>query len=191
MTHYERLKKKRLGDLLVDEGLVGKDAMIAALHEQQVSGQLLSEVLLKGEHLSEYLLARTLVEQQQMPYIDLACYALHKDLIKEFAAGFLHKNSVVPLENFGGRIAFAVQEIPNPNVIERLKVHSPNGLFFFVALASDVKRCLQEFAPLEGKERLVVAKQTLGEDTGEDRAWQSLFDAANESVIAELSDEED
>ena len=54
-----------------------------------------------------------------------------------------------------------------------------------------MKRCLQEFAPLEGKERLVVAKQTLGEDTGEDRAWQSLFDAANESVIAGLSDEED
>ncbi len=190
MTHYARLKKKRLGDILVDEGLVSKDTMIASLHEQQVSGQLLSDILLKGEEITEYLLARTLVEQQQLPYLDLSCYALHKDLIKGFGGSFLHKSGVVPLDNFGGRVAFAVQEIPAPNVIEKLKEHAPNGLFFFIALASDVKRSLQEVAPLEGAERIAVVKQARGEDTGEDQAWQSLFDAANESVIAELSDEE-
>lgn len=190
MTHYERLKKKRLGDILVDEGLVGKDTMIAALHEQQVSSRLLSDILIEGDELSEYQLARTLVEQQQLPYVDLTCYVLHKDLIKEFAGSFLHKNGVVPLETFGGRIAFAAQEIPNPTVIEELKEHSPKGLFFFIALASDVKRCLQENAPLEGDDRVAVVKQAQGEDAGEDMAWQSLFDAANESVIAELSEDD-
>ena len=186
MTHYERLKKKRLGDILVDERLVGKDTMIAALHEQQVSGRLLSDILLAGDEFSEHELARTLVEQQQMPYLDLSCYSLHRDLLKEFASGLLHKNGVVPLERFGGRVAFAAQEIPSPNVIEELKKQSPDGLFFFVALASEVKRCLHENAPLEGEDRRVVA-----EDIGQDRAWQSLFDAANESVIAELSEDED
>ena len=84
MTHYQRLKKKRLGDLLVDEGLVGNDTVIAALHERQVSHRLLSEILIEAEELSEYDLARILVEQLQLPYLDLSTYQIHKDLVQTF-----------------------------------------------------------------------------------------------------------
>ena len=34
MTHYERLKRKRLSDLILDENLVSKEALLAALQER-------------------------------------------------------------------------------------------------------------------------------------------------------------
>jgi len=49
MTHYERLKRKRLGDVLVDEGVVERDVVIRALQEQQLSRRLLSAIPLEDE----------------------------------------------------------------------------------------------------------------------------------------------
>ena len=121
MVHYERVKRKRLGDFLMDEGLVTKDGMIAALHEQQVSNNLLSNVLLESQNVSEFELARAIVDHQQVPYLDLGDYNLHKDLVKQFDAEFLNAVRVVPIENFGGRIAFAVQEVPSLEIVEKLK----------------------------------------------------------------------
>jgi len=83
MTHYDRLKRKRLGDVLVDEGLATEEIVIAALQEQQRTGALLSEILLKQRQVGEHDLARAIVDHYQVPYIDIKNYTMHKDLVKE------------------------------------------------------------------------------------------------------------
>ena len=74
MTHYDRLKRKRLGDVLVDEGLATEETVISALQEQQRSGRLLSDILLDLRQVGEHDLARAIVEHYQVPYIDLKNY---------------------------------------------------------------------------------------------------------------------
>jgi len=112
MTHYDRLKRKRLGDILVDEHLASEEVVITALQEQQRSGRLLSDILLQMQEVGEYDLARVIVEQYQTPFIELKSYAVHKDLIELFTPEFLHRSAVVPLDRFGRQICFACQEIP-------------------------------------------------------------------------------
>lgn len=200
---FDRLKKKRLGDILVDEGLVGKEHVIEALHEHQRSKRLVSDVLLDGGQLREFELAKALVEQQALPFVDLANYTIHKDLVATFPAEFLHRAAIVPMDRFGSQVAFACQELPAGDVAEELRVRLPDGCYFFVALSCEIRRVLKESAPLE-KEEVPVVEVRAGTKApapgakpasaakpkqSEDLAWRELFDAANAAVIADLKPE--
>lgn len=196
MTHYDRLKRKRLGDVLVDEGLATEEEVIAGLQEQQQTGKMLSDVLFEGRKVSEYDIARAIVEHCQAPFIDLRAYTLHKDLIQTLPARLLHGAGVVPLERFGDQISFACQEIPSDDVANKLKEHSPGGIYIFIASSVDIRAALHNNAPLtadtpdEPKVAAPVGKKAAA-ISEEDQAWKELFDHANESILTELTDPDD
>jgi hypothetical protein len=194
MTHYDRLKRKRLGDVLVDEGLATEEEVITALQEQQQSGRLLSDILFDGRKVSEYDIARAIVEHCQAPFIDLRSYTLHKDLIQTLPGRLLHAAGVVPMERFVDQISVACQEIPSDDVANRLKEHAPGGIYVFIASSVDIRAALQAHAP-PGEEAAEeptagapATKAAASRTEEEDQAWKDLFDAANDSILTELTD---
>ena len=194
MTHYDRLKRKRLGDVLVDEGLATEEEVIAALQDQQQSGRMLSDILYEGRKVSEYDIARAIVEHCQAPFIDLRAYTLHKELIQTLPARLLHASGVVPMERFGDQVSFACQEIPTDEVANQLKEQAPGGIYIFIASAVDVRAALHAHAPLgeepaeEPKVAVAAGKAAPAKGSAEDQAWKELFDAANDSILTELTD---
>ncbi|MHC4956680.1 MAG: GspE/PulE/PilB domain-containing protein [Planctomycetota bacterium] len=195
MTHYERLKRKRLSDLIVDENIVSKEAMLAALQEQQSGDRLLSTILLDAKEIDAYDLARVMVEQYQVPFIELTGYNVHKDLVEEFPVRLLHESRMLPIERFGKNICFACQEIPSADIYAKLKETVEGSVFVFAALSRDIQEKLSELAPYEAEievDEMAGAaagaeSPMMGLDGGTSSSeWQSLFDTADESVMSEL-----
>ncbi len=182
MTHYDRLKRTRLGDMLVDEGMVQKEGVIEALREQQRTHRTLSDILIDSQQVAEYDVARILVQEQQLPFLDLSGYTVHKDLVGQFPIDLLHRAAVVPLEKFGEQVAFACQEIPTGQVAEELRAHAPGGLFVYVAFASEIRRVLGEYAPLASDGTPWADSQ----NPSSDGKWKHLFDSANDAVMADI-----
>ncbi|MEM8885372.1 MAG: hypothetical protein AAGD14_15000 [Planctomycetota bacterium] len=188
MTHYERVKRKRLGDLIVDEGLVEKDVVIAALRDQQASGRLLSSILLEYEALDPFDLARIVTEQYQVPFVDLENYTVHKDLIQEFPAELLYRHRMLPLERFGKLVAMACQEVPSLDAYRELReLDNVDSVFVYSAFSRDVLLKLQENHPYE-EPSYEPDPSAEPANMGGDDTWQSLFDTANESVISDLDE---
>ncbi len=196
MTQYDRFKRKRLGDILVSEGVASQEAVIAALKEQKQSPQLLSDLLLDAQALSEWDLARVVVEQYQLPFIDLARYSPHKDLIESYPARLLHGAALVPLDRFGQQTCFACQEVPGEGVVNKLRQVGRGPVQLFVALSLEVRRVLHELAPLEADamaaDTAAAAAKGAPIPFGSmetDGGWKDIFDAANQSVLSELPDD--
>jgi len=200
MTQYHRLKRKRLSDLLVDEGLATKEVVIAGLHEQKNSGGILSTILLAENDIDAFDLARVLVEHFQIPFVDLERYALHKDVIKLFPAELLHRARMVPLEKFGTHYSFACQEIPSREIHEEIKNIVDGSVLVFAAFSRDIESVLREMVPYDkpkpegaaGEVEPVEEAVSKGnsDDVGEDKDWQALFDTANESIVSKLDESE-
>lgn len=194
MSYHERLRRKRLGDVLVDEGASSKEAVITALHESQHANRLLSSILLTGNELTEYDLARALVEQYQLPFMDLACYSFHQDLVKRFPGRLLHSSCLVPLDSFGDVLAVACQEFPSEEVEQRLLACGFKRVFFYAALAHQIQQALRDNAgPVEdgpgdgaGGDGALEADAIVA-----DPAWKQFFDSAGEAVTTKLGDDED
>ncbi len=196
MTNYDRMKRKRLGDILVDDGLATEEVVIAALQEQQKTGRLVSDVLLEQRQVGEHDLARAIVEHYQVPYVELRNYTIHKDLIQTIPAALLNRARVVPLDKYGKQICFACQEIPPKELVDELRKHATGGVYFFIASAVEIRRVLADYAsvgkgavalpPAPAKQKAAVAA-TPDENT----AWKDLFDAANESILTDIKTRDD
>ncbi len=192
MTLYDRIKSKRLGDLLVDEDLATEEIVIAALHEQQATGLLLSEILMESRTITEWDLARVVVREYQVPYIELASYTLHKDLVETFSPVLLNRARVVPLDRFGSIVCFACQEIPMADVVAELAEKAKGGVYLYISSARDIRQALHEHAAVsesveqtEDVDVKSAANQGAPVASGsmdQDANWQNLFDAADESV---------
>jgi len=190
MTQYHRLKRKRLSDLLVDEGLAEKDIVLAALHEQQSSGDLLSTILLASQEFDAFDLARVIVEQYQIPFFELSLSTANKDLVKEFPAELLNTARIFPLERFGDHVSFVCQEIPSSEIHSQLKEIVKGSILVFAGLARDIEEKLREFAPYQRTEQVAPIERVDPimdpEEAARDGEWKSLFDTANESVMSEM-----
>ena len=191
MRHYERLRRKKLGDLLVDEQAANDDAVISALLEHHKTNTPLSQILLDEGELREYDLARIMVEQYQLPFLELDNYTHHRDLIATFPASLLHQARILPLDRFGEVVCFVVQEFPSDEVITELAKHGTERFFLYTALANEIRRALHDHAPLSDDEReagisSAEEPRAAGEEDG---AWRELFDTANEAIVSALPDE--
>lgn len=195
MTQYHRLKRKRLSDLLVDEGLTSKEVVIAGLHEQKSRGGLLSSILLNDNALDAYDLARVIVEQFQVPFVDLERYTLHKDTIELFPAELLHRARIVPLEKFGKHFSFACQEIPSRELHDEIKEIVEGSVLVFASFARDIESALREHAPYESPVPEAVDVESIGSTVAEpvaeseDHEWQALFDTANEAIVGQINED--
>ena len=78
----EAKKKIRVGDLLVEKGLISNDQLMSALAEQKRTGQKIGRVLTDLKFVSEDELLKCLADYFQYPYIDLGRYKLDTSLVR-------------------------------------------------------------------------------------------------------------
>lgn len=91
-------KKKRLGDILIDAGIINKQQLEIALKTQNEKGQKLGETLIDLEYTTEVEIATALHRQLNIDYIKLSDILIDADIIKLVGEEILRKHSVMPFE---------------------------------------------------------------------------------------------
>lgn len=91
-------KKIRIGDVLLEAGVITEEQLQTALVRQRGSGRKLGETLIDEGFVSEEEIARALSEQLHMDIIDLQNVNISEDILRLVPANVLKKNKVVPFE---------------------------------------------------------------------------------------------
>ncbi|MBI3271139.1 MAG: hypothetical protein HYZ53_19195 [Planctomycetes bacterium] len=143
MVNFARLTKKRLGEMLLEEGLITEEHINEALKRQQESGELLGVVLVKLGYTSEMEIARVLATQYALPYINAANYFITKDLVDLIPAEMLIENQIVPLDKIGNSLILAVSGHLNEKIFEEIERMTSCQLFLYVSPASQVVQALR------------------------------------------------
>lgn len=147
MVNVPKLIRKKLGEILVEEGLLKDDQVQEALKKQKESGGLLGEVLVKLQYVSEIDIARAIAKQFGLPYIDVSKYHIAKDVQGIIPAEMMHENQFVPLDKLGKALLLAVSGVLNGEVFEQLEKITGSRLFIYVSTASSVAEALKKMAP--------------------------------------------
>ncbi len=87
----------RLGDLLVEQGIITSDTLVIALKTQKEQGIRLGEALLNLGALNERTLLRNVAHQSGVPYIEPNASMLDQRLLSGISPEFLLKNGILPL----------------------------------------------------------------------------------------------
>lgn len=155
-----RAIKRRLGTLLIAEGLVDEEQVQHALDEQKRTGKPLGQIFVELDYISEEQLVRTLAEQLQVPYIDPSVYNIEPELIKMVPADLMHRYQFVPLDRFGNIVIIAAAGMPDERVASFFKEALDCDVMLYICTYTAARVVLQKYAPLsKEQEEAVIEKR--------------------------------
>ncbi len=100
--------KKRLGERLLEQGVVTQQQLADAIRAQQVTGEELGSALLRLGFVQEDDLMRLLCEDAQIPYLSLVDQEPDADAARSIPEALARVHNAVPVAQEGGRLRVAL-----------------------------------------------------------------------------------
>ena len=205
MKGLEKLTTIRLAEILTQKNAVETEVLTDALYGHDRFGESFVESLIDGGHMSEWELAKLVVEHFQLPFVLAGNYDIadeSKTLVPKEA---IFRHLIVPLDNFGKIVTIAMPILTPAEILSKLRRQTGHEYYPYVGLVSENKRVLgemfddfQAFQDKVAKEREMAAQKRAaqgaqepgGEGGGGGGAggdsWMSIFDSGDEQVRSSL-----
>jgi len=135
----------KLGDLLVEAGIITEAQLNQALREQSVNGQQLEYHLTKLGYADESTLAGFMARRYQLPFVSLADIEIDRECIKKVPVKKALELKVMPLYITSNEIAVAVADPSDVSIVNKLEFITGLRVNPFVALKTDILNTIQEY----------------------------------------------
>jgi MSHA biogenesis protein MshE len=99
-----RPEKIRLGDLLINQGLLTNEQLKTALDEQKRSGRKLGRIFVDSGYVTEEGISKALAGQLQIPFIDLKHFSPKPEFIKLLPEAQARRFRALVLDEVDGRL---------------------------------------------------------------------------------------
>jgi len=123
----------RLGDILLNEGLITADQLKTALAEQKQSGSRLGYLFVKLGMLEEVEITKALARQLRMPAVDLSRFEPDVKLLRLIPADMAKKHMVLPLRRDGRNLTVAMVDPSDLGLLQDLKFITRFDVFPVIA----------------------------------------------------------
>ena len=143
MVAINRLVKKRLGELLVEQGLLTNEQVQDALRMQHQSGLLFGETLVQNKLITEEKIVGVLVNQFGIPYILPSQYQISKDLLEIFEPAMMRRYQFVPMDSIGSVLVIAIAGSLTEDVLKEIEQQTGCTLQLFLTKMSEINLVLQ------------------------------------------------
>jgi hypothetical protein len=159
MVQIAKLIRKKMGEVLVDEGLVKDDQVQEALRRQRATGENFGEILVSMGFVTETDIARTLVKQSGLPYIDASKYRINKDGVQAVPADLMWQNQLIVLDKIGRTLLVAIANVPSSEIFDKLEKVSGSQIFVYVSTWGQIQTALDKNVPMaKGDAKAAPAK---------------------------------
>ena len=183
-------KRKRLGELLIDAGVITQSALEDALEVQKVQEKQLGQVLIDMGVASDEAIARAISTQLNIPFVRLKKADIPGDVIARVPPEMAEKYSLIPLKEARGKF---VVTMANP-----LLYHAVNDLRFVIHMPvatavspmGDIQDALNRYYPkqdiqtaIEGMEDSIEEVDYIPQAKEEDKSDLDLANLAGKAPV--------
>ncbi len=156
---YYTNKRKSIGEILVDQGLISSVQLEEALSKQKQLKKsweiikTLGQLLIEMGYISNHSLLMALSKQFNMPILSLKNYAPNPEFQKVLGKRYAREQKIVVLDNGPKTIKLVLAE-PSIQIIEELKKFIPprKAVEFYLASHSEIDECLRDATASEDRE---------------------------------------
>ncbi len=136
--------KKKLGQILVEAGLIASEQLEAALTAQKGRNKRLGKVLVELGYANELQIAEALSRQLSLPLVRCSEYTLTKELLAIVPKEMAEKKVVLPLELKGKKLLLAMADPLDIQTIDKLAFNAGLNISIAVAPESEVLSAIEE-----------------------------------------------
>jgi type IV pilus assembly protein PilB len=140
---------KKIGELLVQEGLITQDQLNRALDEQRHSGERLGAALVKNGVIDENTLLEFIARQFHCPQVDLSKLNTPKEVVGLIPFDIMQKYQSFPFGLMGNTLHVAMSDPGNLFVIDDIRFLTRKNIQVHVASDSVIKKVIGGFISAE------------------------------------------
>ncbi len=135
----------RIGDILVEKGVITPEQLKLAVAEQQKTGEFLGQVLMKMKFVGERRILQTLAEQQGISFVDLKDIKISDEAVKAVLPKFVWHYKVMPVNIANNILTVAVSDPFDMWPIDDLETHLGYKVEKILATPTDISEAIKKY----------------------------------------------
>ncbi len=182
---------KKLGDLLVEAGLITKEQLQEALEVQKKDNERLGTILVKLGYLTEEEITSFLSKQYGIPAVNLEHFEISEDVIKRIPSDIARKYMLIPITRTGSTLTVAMADPTNIYALDDIKFLTGLNVEPVVASELSIKKAIDKYYGSETQIELRKVVEDLEGDFAEDADLEVVEDEEEidlESLVASVEE---
>lgn len=119
-----KITNLKLGQILVNSGVLTKEKLQQALEQQKSSKMRLGEILISNEYLTEMQIIRSLEQQLSIPYLDLTSITIDPTLSALLPEELARSTHAAPVKRESSVLTLAVEDPLDYNGINNIAIYT-------------------------------------------------------------------
>ncbi|MGV3136996.1 GspE/PulE family protein [Brevibacillus agri] len=165
------MSRKRLGDILVESGIVTADQLQEALVEQKKSKLKLGDHLLQSGYITEQQLIEILEYQLGIPHVSLFRMRLDPSLSAIVPEELARRHSLVPLKKEENKLTVAMVDPLDYYAIDELGMSTGFVINVVIATRDEIQRAISRMYSMQGSVQELMEGIEVPEDLEEARIF--------------------
>ncbi|MBN2483902.1 MAG: Flp pilus assembly complex ATPase component TadA [Candidatus Omnitrophica bacterium] len=174
---------KKIGQLLIERGIISKEQLDTALKEQSLHGGFIGEILCREQKTNENQVFSALGQQLGIAFIDLNTITVDAQVLKLVSKELCLQNTLIPLFLMGTTLTVAMIDPLNTNLIQRIEAITEKKVKAVFGTPSAIKTVVEKHYPSPNAPTAHPAKETDIDEEEKDPG--ALQEAANLASVVE------
>ena len=141
----KKVINKKLGELLMDAGLITLAQLDQALELQKDKGGLIGEILVQLKFTTEEDIAKTLTAQYGFAYLPLSNYEIDAELAKIIPERVANQYCLIPIDRMSNNLTIAMSNPLNSQAVEDIETISGCSVQIFVSTTTDIRQAVERY----------------------------------------------
>jgi type IV pilus assembly protein PilB len=143
--HQQGQARKRLGDTLVEAGLITADQLKEALQKQKSRGIRLGRVLVEMNLATDESIARTLARQMNITYLNLNETTLPPEVLTTIPEGIVRTHNLVPISLDGNRLSITMADPLDVFIIDEINYQTGYEVEVLISSESQIEAAIRHY----------------------------------------------
>ena len=177
--------RKKLGDLLVEVGIITAEQLQEALEEEKIRGGRLGETLMGLGYITEDVLLAFLGKQCGVSYVSLSEYGdIDEEVIKSVPESIARHQTLIPIALEGKTLTIAMSDPLNVFAIDDLRLMTGKEINVVIASETELKNAIERYYGAKGSMEDIVKEMELSVKDDGNVEIVKRADAGGDDIIA-------
>ena len=150
-------KEMRVGDLLLQKGIITKEQLEQALEEQKKTHEKLGQILIQHGVISPATLSEILSSQSNIPSINIEEFSIDPNVVSLLPEQFIRDNFIIPLRKTDDTLEVACVPPINPEVLENAKLITGLRIRPYLITENEFEQTLNKIYNLKTRAEKVIS----------------------------------
>lgn len=149
------VERKRLGDILIDSGIISESQLMEAIKYQKEHFIKLGEAFVQLGYVTKVQIAETLSIQLKIPMVDLIDEQVDRAVAKLIPQNVARKYNLIPFKMVNEMISLAISNPFDLHAIDDIKFITKKGLELFIADEDSINWAIDKYYADESSQKAI------------------------------------